>query len=252
MQSKLNIFRLLSALVVLITCLPDTANARALVADLHPRKIEISHDFLGTEILVYGVRNDAGNVVVVIRGPEKNYLVREKKKVAGIWVNGDALRFQNVSSFYSMATMGNLERIRNDNLLEKLNIGVENQSFKAIGKAVNEVDVPKFQAAIKADLESKNLFNPVPTPISFWGETLFRSIIDFPKNIQPGIYNVDVYLFNDGLLTSAQSTPLIVDKVGFEAWAYDFAHKNKTLYGITCVLIAIFCGFIARFLFVRH
>jgi uncharacterized protein (TIGR02186 family) len=249
MAAKFYISLFLCGLALLM---PISSHARPMVADLHPRKIEISHDFLGTEILVYGVRNDAGNIIVVVRGPKKKYLVREKKKIAGIWLNGDALRFNDVSSFYSMAIMGDLNRIRNDNLLEKLAIGADNQKFFAIGKAAKEVDVEKFTEALKAELAAQNLFNATPVNVSFWGETLFRSIIDFPKNVLPGVYNVDVYLFNDGLLSSVQSTPLIVDKVGFEAFVYDFAHKNSGIYGLVCVLLAILCGFAARFLFVRH
>jgi uncharacterized protein (TIGR02186 family) len=245
----LNIFVLL---LFGVFALPSKSYARAIIADLSPRKIDISHDFLGTKILVYGARNDAGNIAIVVRGPEKDYLVREKKKVAGIWVNGDAARFNDISSFYSASLMSSLEKIRNDNLLDKLEIGLKSKKFVPVHKTDITINDEKFQDALKSHLERKNLFNATPYEISFWGETLFRSSIDFPKNILPGVYHVDVYLFNDGLLSSVQSTPLIVDKVGFEAFVYNFAHTNSALYGAICVLMAIFLGFFARVLFARE
>jgi uncharacterized protein (TIGR02186 family) len=230
---------------------PNFAYSRAIIADLNPRKIEIKHDFLGTQILVYGARNDAGSIAVIVRGPEKTFLVRQKQKVAGIWMNVDSVEFKNTPSFYSASLMSSLSKIRNDNLLKNLKIGIKNQDLQNNLAENSAIKIDDFEQALISYLERKKLFNPEPYQIAFWGETLFRTSIDFPRNILPGVYNIDVYLFNDGLLSSVQSTPLIVDKVGFEAFVFNFAHTNKASYAALCVLMAFLIGFMARFLFAR-
>jgi hypothetical protein len=68
-----------------------------LVPDVSQRNIEIAYSFTGAELLLFGAilypggRGPAAarptDIVVVVKGPTQSILVREKEKVAGIWVN---------------------------------------------------------------------------------------------------------------------------------------------------------------------
>ena len=44
------------------------------------------------------------DIVVVVKGPTQSVLVREKEKVAGIWVNADRTRYRSAPSFYAIAS----------------------------------------------------------------------------------------------------------------------------------------------------
>src|SRR5580698_5947823 len=61
------------------------ALAAPLVADLSNYRIDIDSGFNGTRIFLFGARNDNGDIAVVIRGPQKDYIVRKKKEIAGLW-----------------------------------------------------------------------------------------------------------------------------------------------------------------------
>ena len=43
--------------------------------------------------------------------PEKNIIVRRKDRVAGIWINTDAVEFSRVPSFYALASNRPVEEI---------------------------------------------------------------------------------------------------------------------------------------------
>ena len=81
--------------------------------------------------------------------------------------------------------------------------------------------------------------------VSFIGRRLFRTEIDFPANVPTGIYTVEVYLIEDGEVTSAQTTPLIISKIGVGAEVFDFATHRTALYGIFAVLLAAVAGWLA-------
>ena len=49
-------------------------------------------------------RSTAADIAVVLKGPTQSILVREKQKVAGMWVNADSARFRSAPSFYAIAT----------------------------------------------------------------------------------------------------------------------------------------------------
>ena len=83
-----------------------------LVPDVSARKIEIRYSFAGAQLLLFGaivypdgrVPEDAPDVVVVVKGPAEPIIVREKKRIAGIWMNADSSRFRSAPSFYAVAS----------------------------------------------------------------------------------------------------------------------------------------------------
>ena len=78
-------------------------------------------------------------------------------------------------------------------------------------------------------------------------ENLFKVMLKFPKNISEGIYNVEIYLMEDGNLGAFQSIPIYVDKVGFSAQVSEMAFNEPVLYGILAVLIAICASLFVNF-----
>ena len=225
------------------------ANARPVIADLSLRQIEIDSGFKGTEILLFGARNDAGDVAVVVRGPQDSYIVRKKERTLGLWMNRKSMVFENVNGFYTVAASRPLAEIRNDYMLSSLAIGIENLPMQN-----DNDDITANERFVKAFLDKKqedNLYSPVVGNVLFIGDTLFRTIIRFPDNIPRGVYTAEVYLFSDGQLSGVQSTPLIVRKKGFDAFVYDFSRNYPAVYGILAVLIAITAGWVAGTLFRR-
>ena len=88
--------RILFAIMLLM---PAPALAMPLVGDLSNYRIDIDSSFNGTRIFLFGVRNDIGDIVVVVRGPRKDYIVRKKEEIAGVWVNGERMKFYGVPDF---------------------------------------------------------------------------------------------------------------------------------------------------------
>ena len=242
---KIKIFTYI--MLVALSLMPGKLLARSVIADLSLRSVEIDSGFTGTEILLFGARIDAGDVVVVVRGPELSYIVRKKDKVAGVWVNKRQVKFEDVNGFYSVAANRPLEEIRNDYLLSSLNIGTDNLPLVIKGPPV--LEEAEFKSAFLERKVSDKLFTPEVGKVSFIGDTLFRTIVRFPENIPRGTYTAEVYLFSDGQLSGVQSTPILVYKKGFDAFIYDFSYRYPAAYGVLAVIIALVAGWIAGSLF---
>lgn len=237
--------RLLFILLLLISTSP--AFAKPLVADLSIRQIDIDSGFTGTEILLFGARNDAGDIVVVVRGPEAPYIVRKKEKVAGVWVNKSHAEFTDVSGFYAIAANRPLDQINNDRLLEILGIDLEKHPFRLVGGKYQDGEL--FSNALLSHHQYESLYSKAIGELEFMGETLFRSFIRFPDNIPRGSYTAEVYLFSEGLLRGMQSTPFMVRKTGFDALIHDIAHKYPYIYGFLAIGLALFAGWVAGLVF---
>src|SRR3954469_6878606 len=97
-------FGSLGALLVLsLLCWGSAARAEGLVADLTSHLIAITTGFTGASVVLFGATDGPGDVIVAIRGPEREMTVRRKSRVAGIWVNTQEVTFGNLPSFYALA-----------------------------------------------------------------------------------------------------------------------------------------------------
>lgn len=230
--------------------------------DLSLRRIEIDSGFQGMKMLLFGARHDAGDIVVAVRGPEHSYMVRKKERTLGIWVNRDYQKFDGIYGYYSLASSTPLHDIGNDYLLKLMGIDINgvkrdgNVNVSALLSGAQPIskltanDNEFFQAILNKGYQ-KHLYTPRVKKVSFIGDTLFRTIIDFPDNIPRGNYTAEVYLLKDGLLIGMESIPLRVMKRGFDAFIFDLAYKFPALYGIMAAICALLAGWIAGGIFKR-
>lgn len=233
--------RLLFLLLALFTF---PAAAAPLVGDLSNYRIDIDSSFNGTRIFLFGVRNDIGDIVVVVRGPSKDYMVRKKEQIGGIWVNSERMKFFGVPDFYAIAASKKLEDIAQGNVFRQLGIGQENL-LSAPPDPKSLASYSQFADAFLRYQHGRRLYKQKPETITFMAETLFKSVIEFPDDIPPGNYTAEIYLISDGDVVGMQSTPITVVKSGLDALLYGFAHNYPALYGITAILMALGIGWFA-------
>jgi len=228
----------------------STANAFSapIISGISNNEINIGTKFNGAKILLFGAKGDAGDIVIAVRGPKKNFLVTKKQKLFGVWYNGQRMVFKDSYSFYSLfSTLENSGHV--DHLLNSLELGKNNLNFHN-----NEVSTQKkneFQLELVDRLERRKLYNNNTDTIDFLDETLFKVLLNFPKNIARGVYTVEIYLINDGKLVLFQSIPIYVNQVGISANILDFAYEQPFLYGLLAVSFALVVGWLANYLFLR-
>ncbi|HXV23851.1 MAG TPA: TIGR02186 family protein [Alphaproteobacteria bacterium] len=223
------------------------AVAASLVADLSDHLIAITTGFTGTDVLLFGAKEGPGEVVMIVRGPIGAISVRKKSRIAGIWMNTDRVTFSNVPSFYTVASSALLADIAPPSVLARHQIGFDQLKLQAPPN-VEPDRLRDFRAALIRRQQRAGLFMREVGEVSFLGNTLFRSTVHFPANVPVGVYLVEVLLLQDRNVTGAQTTPLIISKVGFGAELFDFAHQRAALYGLIAILIALVSGWLPHIL----
>ena len=242
------------ALLALLLLIAIPARAQDLVSGISQDIIQITSSYTGTNIVVFGAIENAASsqsrdIVVVVRGPDEPMTVRRRDRIAGVWVNSDAARFEGLPAYYYLASTEPIARIASREALARYGIGLQALKPSAIGS--HHDPEPFRQAAIRYH-KRVGLYAESPGSIDFLSETLFRTRVPVPAGVTRGQYNVEVYLFRDGEVVSAQSTPLFVDATGLERRLYNLAHNAPLSYGILCVLMAMLLGWISSVLFRRQ
>lgn len=220
------------------------ARAEGLVADLSSHLIAITTGFTGASVVLFGATDGPGDVVVAVRGPDREITVRRKSRVAGIWVNTNEVTFARVPSFYTVAASRPLDEILSPASAAFYHLGVENLKLEA-ETSIPSATVHLFRAALERNQRQAGLFVSRIGRVDFLGERLFRTTISVPSNVPTGTYLVEVFLVRDKDVVSGQTTPLVVSKVGVDAAVYEFSTRQPGFYGAIAILTAMMAGWLA-------
>ncbi len=228
------------------------AGAQELVADLSRHVIQIASDFSGTELLVFGAigTESEADIVVIVRGPRDEVVVRKKARLMGIWINAESAVFRSVPGFYGVAATRPLDDIGAAEMRRLMEIGLDGLRLDP-DPELDAGEIAEFRRALIGLRQAEGLFPTEPGKVDVVGGRLFRARIPFPASVPVGAYVADTFLIRDGEVVVAQSSPLVVNKAGFGADIYDFAHEEASLYGLLAVIAAAMAGLTGSVLFRR-
>jgi uncharacterized protein (TIGR02186 family) len=242
--------------VLLAALVGQTSPARAsgFIADLSHHLIAITTAFTGSNVLLFGALDEAGgDVVVVVRGPETMATVRRKSRLGFVWLNTDELTFAGAPAFYAVAASGPLEGIMAEDERVRFRIGTANLALTPLeGATRTPTELASFREALVRNKARDDLYAIEVAPVRFLGDRLFRTTLSFPANVPPGNYQVEVLQLRDGLVIGAQTSVLVISKVGLEAEIFDTARQNPALYGLISVILAIGAGWTAGVVFKKQ
>lgn len=257
----MRIILFLAAVFMSASALAQNHHGLNLVTALSSDMISIQSNFTGTEIVIFGqaqniVRqpNDPSGyeLAIVVEGPPQDITTRRKGRFLGVWVNREAERFQNVPSFYAVASTVDIGHMAHRTVLDDLGIGLNHINLAVSGVSnVALADRDDFRRAFIRLREETGLYSEQETSIKFLTDTMFRTNIPLPANIPVGEYKVKSFLFHHGELVSQTEQMLSVAKTGFEQITFQLAQNYPLVYGLLAVALAIFTGWLAGVIFRR-
>ncbi|MCB1502725.1 MAG: TIGR02186 family protein [Bauldia sp.] len=246
-------------LLLLASALP--ASAEQLIIALSTNNIRIDSGFTGDALTVFGVverdaatvsRNSPYEIAVLVKGPIDTVVVRRKEPLLFFWVNRASETFTAAPSYYALNSTGPLEEIATRPLLQRLGLGFDNVPLQVSDAAEQATDSDFREAFIRLRSEA-GLYSESDDGVDFIGtsDSVFRTAAWIPSNAPDGRYTIEVYLFSGEVFLARQQATLHVTKVGFEQFMFEASHNRALLYGLACVLLALFTGWLAGVVFRR-
>jgi uncharacterized protein (TIGR02186 family) len=248
-----------AALLFLLGPLLAAADKPMLVPDVSNRNVEIRTTFAGTQLLLFGAIVYPGarpptrpaDIVVVLRGPEQPILVREKQKIAGIWMNADSDRFRSVPSFYAVASSRPIGDLVDERTAAIYEMGVHNLQLSPGGGSLPEKE-RRFEAGL-LDLRHRNgLYAENPHGVEINQGVLYRANITIPSQVPVGTYTAETFLVDHGRVLAAATRDIDISKSGFERSVALAARRHSFAYGLAAVLLSLFLGWAAAAAFRRR
>ena len=242
-----------AALLLLAPLLLAQNSAKpVLVPDVSQRDIQIAYSFTGADLLLFGAILYPGgklpaqgekpaDIVVVIKGPSQSVLVREKEKVAGIWVNAERMRYRSAPSFYAIASSKPIKRLVDERTRAIYELGVDNLQLSPASGAAPEVQ-QRFDAGL-VDLRRRGgLYYEAPGAVEITDGVLYRARLNIPARVPVGRFTAETFLIRDGRVLAAAVRPIDIRKSGFERFVARSAERNSVIYGLVAVALSILFG----------
>jgi uncharacterized protein (TIGR02186 family) len=246
------------ALALLAPLLLGQAEPR-LVPDVSQRDIEIRYSFSGAELLLFGAILYPGgrmpeatpDIAVVLKGPLERIVLREKQKVAGIWMNVERVRFRSAPSFYAIASSRPLAQLIDERTAAIYELGVHNLQLSPGGGASADTLRRFEQGLIDLRLRTQ-LYAEYPHGVEISEGVLYRARISIPARVPVGTYVAETFLIRDGRVIAGAEREIRIEKLGFEGFIAQAAERWSLAYGIVAVALSLLLGWAASAMFQRR
>ncbi len=266
---------------------PTPAGAQTALG-LSQDKITITTNFSGTDLLLFGATEEAGDhLLVEVRGPTSERALFLRQRLAGFWLTTGRRVFSSVPGYYALAANAPLAEIAEPQLLRLLQLGTDNLVFTkashsdgadgADGASGTEApdtntatntttntainSVTNNERVIQQTVTPETLWRkalvrrlraeghyPPPLPIAFSEARLFQVRFPIPATAREGIYEVQVHTLREGVVQYSSSLHFRVEKGGFEAGLVHMAYNEPFLYALLGLLLSLSLGLVGYLL----
>ena len=226
-----------------------------LATGITDESVAVTTDYRGARLTVFGVHSRGGrarsDVVIVLRGPGQDQVVRRKRRILGVWVNTDPVRFHSAPNFFALASTRPIGSFLDPTTIGRL--GLDPAALARLqGATPADTDSAVYRRALVRLRQAQGLYRFSPRGLVMEEDGAFKAPFIIPANAPVGRYAVNVYLFRDGRLVRSKPGAVVISRIGMEKAIYTAAHERPLLYGIGAVLLALAAGYAAALAFRRR
>lgn len=251
--------RALLALLMLAIASPLAAQEPKLVPDVSQREISIQSGFTGAELLLFGAiiypRGVAPegrvDVAVVLRGPTRAITLREKQKVAGIWINADSSEYRSVPAYYAVASSRPISQLVDAKTASIYELGLDRLQLSPSGEIDAKVQ-RRFTNGLVDLYRRDGLYNQAANSVEITDQVLYRARLQIPSSVPVGRYVAETLLIRNGrVIVADDKVEVTISKSGFEQFITLLSQTHSFAYGILAVAISLLLGWLAGYAFRR-
>ena len=223
-----------------------------LVPEVSQSRIEVRQGFTGANLLLYGAVIDpsgpAGereyDIAVVLKGPSEPVRLREKDRIAGIWMNAGSSDFRSVPSFFAVASSQPIADIVDEKTAAIYELGTEFIQLSPSGQIEPE-EQARFASGLVEMRKRGGLYKESSQGVRISEGVLYQARIALPSNVTTGQYTAETFAIADGRVLASATAEIEVVKVGLEGSVVYASQEWALLYGIGAIVLSLSMGWIA-------
>ena len=248
------------AVLLLASAIAASAEAEELTIALSTQKVEITSNFAGGEVTLFGViepgvfqpRRPRGyDIAVTLLGPPENVVVRRKDRVLGVW-DQPCLQTCRGAQFLCASFVSADSGDRRARHPERVGAGSRQFPLCLPGQGDRQGPVGGRVPNGLSQAEVRG------GPVHRGARCRLHRRVDFSNdNFAPGqhtggaLHGDGLHLFSGGAHLADAQESLSVARIGAERLMFDFSRNQSLIYGLIAVGLALFVGWLGGVIFRR-
>lgn len=246
--------------LVLLAAVTLTAQREPiLVPEVSQSRIEVRQGFTGADLLLYGAiidpagtrgRTQEYDIVVVLKGPTQPIKVREKERIAGIWMNAGASDFRSAPSFFAVASSRPVTEIVDERTAAIFELSSDFIQLSPSGQIEPEEQARFVQGLVELRRQ-QGLYLEDPQGVRISENVLYQARIAVPSNVTTGSYTAETFAIARGRVLASATARIEVVKVGIGGQVVMAAQRWSFWYGLGAIALSLGMGWLAGRVFAR-
>lgn len=230
-----------------------------LVPEVSQSRIEVRQGFTGADLLLYGAiidpagtrgRTQEYDIVVVLKGPTEPIKVREKERIAGIWMNAGASDFRSAPSFFAVASSRPVTEIVDERTAAIFELSSDFIQLSPSGQIEPEEQTRFVQGLVQLRRQ-QGLYLEDPQGVRISENVLYQARIAVPSNVMTGSYTAETFAIARGRVLASATARIEVVKVGIGGQVVMAAQRWSFWYGLGAIALSLGMGWLAGRVFAR-
>lgn len=237
---------LLVGLLLVLACVPvpaaPSAPQDAATIRLDPASLVIGTFYAGQSVALKGEIADDQQVILEVKGPREDASFDLKGRVGPFWMNRGVIKVENAPSLYLLLLPADAP---DEARLEGLGLGMGQLRTEARVAAPGR-DADQLFAQFLEFKREAGLYQQKTTAITYApagpGRRAYSASLDFPSSLAAGEYQVTATVLRDGEVAGRATQAYQVEDGPFLGLVKGLAFTHSLLFGVLCVVIALFTG----------
>lgn len=228
-----------------------------LVPEVSQTLIEVRQGFTGARLLLYGAVIDPDgpgrgdyDIVIVLKGPIEPIRIREKSRIAGIWMNAQSSDFRSAPSFFAVVSSRRIPLIVDERTAAIYELGTDFIQLSPSGE-IDPAEQARFAHGLVELRRRQGLYQENPGGVRISENVLYQARIDLPSNVTTGRYTAETFAISRGRVVASATTRIAVVKAGLEGQVVTASQRFAFFYGLGAIALSLGMGWIAGRLFAR-
>lgn len=204
-------------------------------------QVDITTDFVGTDLKTIGAMDGPGALIIKVVGPPQEATLSREVKLGPFWVEGDTVKTTGAPSLLFLYATAPIAAILPQAEREKYGLQLEGAAVR-IEPRLQAHAADDWRKAFYRLKEKQGYYHEDDAAIRVFGNRLFIANMRLPGDLQVGTYTVETLLVKAGRVVGHHVGNFEVRLVGIERWVWNAAHDHAWLFGSVFTLAAMLLG----------
>ena len=206
-------------------------------------QVNITTDFVGTDLKAVGAMDGPGDLIIKVMGPQQEATLSRETKLGPFWIGGDTVKMEGAPSLLFLYATAPIASILSPAEQEKYGLLLEGVPVR-IEPQLQSHAADDWRKAFYRLKKRQGYYQEDDTAIRVFGNRLFIADMRLPGDLQVGTYTVETLLVKSGKVVGHTVGNFRVRLSGIERRVWNAAHDYPWAYGVLFTLAAMVLGFV--------